>query len=45
MNNLSFGGWDALRNRPFAYYETIAGGMGASSNGDGHQRDAHAHDQ
>jgi len=31
MNNLSFGGWDTLRNRPFAYYETIAGGMGASS--------------
>ena len=31
MNNLSFGGWDTLRNRPFAYYETIAGGMGASA--------------
>ena len=30
MNNLSFGGWDRLRNRAFAYYETIAGGMGAS---------------
>ena len=29
MNNISFGGWDAQRNRPFAYYETIAGGMGA----------------
>jgi N-methylhydantoinase B/oxoprolinase/acetone carboxylase alpha subunit len=35
MTNLSFGGWDALRNRPFAYYETIAGGMGASSRGPG----------
>ena len=35
MNNLSFGGWDTLRNRPFAYYETIAGGMGASSQGPG----------
>jgi N-methylhydantoinase B/oxoprolinase/acetone carboxylase alpha subunit len=35
MNNLSFGGWDSLRNRPFAYYETIAGGMGASSQGPG----------
>jgi N-methylhydantoinase B/oxoprolinase/acetone carboxylase alpha subunit len=35
MNNLSFGGWDSLRNRPFAYYETIAGGMGASSHGPG----------
>jgi N-methylhydantoinase B/oxoprolinase/acetone carboxylase alpha subunit len=30
MNNLSFGGWDSHRKRPFAYYETIAGGMGAS---------------
>jgi N-methylhydantoinase B/oxoprolinase/acetone carboxylase alpha subunit len=35
MNNLSFGGWDTLRNRPFAWYETIAGGMGASSRGAG----------
>src|SRR5262249_45373982 len=35
MNNLSFGGWDAIRNRPFAYYETIAGGMGASYVADG----------
>jgi N-methylhydantoinase B len=35
MNNLSFGGWDTLRQRPFAYYETIAGGMGASSQGPG----------
>ncbi|HYP05893.1 MAG TPA: hydantoinase B/oxoprolinase family protein [Bryobacteraceae bacterium] len=29
MNNLSFGGWDWRRSRPFAYYETVAGGMGA----------------
>jgi len=35
MNNLSFGGWDTLRGRAFAYYETIAGGMGASSRGPG----------
>jgi N-methylhydantoinase B/oxoprolinase/acetone carboxylase alpha subunit len=35
MTNLSFGGWDTLRNRPFACYETIAGGMGASSRGPG----------
>jgi N-methylhydantoinase B/oxoprolinase/acetone carboxylase alpha subunit len=35
MNNLSFGGYDTLRHRPFAYYETIAGGMGASSRGPG----------
>jgi N-methylhydantoinase B/oxoprolinase/acetone carboxylase alpha subunit len=35
MNNLSLGGWDARHGRPFAYYETIAGGMGASSAGPG----------
>jgi N-methylhydantoinase B/oxoprolinase/acetone carboxylase alpha subunit len=35
MNNLSFGGWDTRRGRPFAYYETIAGGMGASSQSPG----------
>jgi N-methylhydantoinase B/oxoprolinase/acetone carboxylase alpha subunit len=35
MTNLSFGGWDTLRNRSFAYYETIAGGMGASTRGPG----------
>ncbi|HEX4278032.1 MAG TPA: hydantoinase B/oxoprolinase family protein [Bryobacteraceae bacterium] len=35
MSNLSFGGWDTLRNRAFAYYETIAGGMGASPRGPG----------
>ncbi len=35
MNNISFGGWDKLRNRPFSYYETIAGGMGASAHAEG----------
>ena len=35
MNNLSLGGWDERRKRPFAYYETIAGGMGASALGAG----------
>ncbi|MFQ5923885.1 MAG: hydantoinase B/oxoprolinase family protein, partial [Anaerolineales bacterium] len=30
MNNLTIGGWDSERDRPFAYYETIAGGAGAS---------------
>ncbi|HUQ95448.1 MAG TPA: hydantoinase B/oxoprolinase family protein [Bryobacteraceae bacterium] len=35
MNNLSFGGWDSFRRRPFAYYETIAGGMGASARHNG----------
>jgi N-methylhydantoinase B/oxoprolinase/acetone carboxylase alpha subunit len=35
MNNITFGGWDRVRNRAFAYYETIAGGMGASALADG----------
>ena len=34
MNNLSFGGHVA--GKPFAYYETIAGGMGASAQAAGH---------
>jgi N-methylhydantoinase B/oxoprolinase/acetone carboxylase alpha subunit len=29
MNNVSFGGYDPRRRSLFAYYETIAGGMGA----------------
>jgi N-methylhydantoinase B len=29
MNNLTIGGIDPQTNKPFAYYETIAGGMGA----------------
>jgi N-methylhydantoinase B len=35
MNNLTIGGIDPRTNAPFAYYETIAGGMGArpSKNG------------
>ena len=35
MNNLTIGGWDKKRNREFAYYETIAGGMGARPDSDG----------
>ncbi len=35
MNNLTFGGWDRARGHAFAYYETIAGGMGASALSDG----------
>lgn len=36
MNNLTFGGFDPRRrNQPFTYYETIAGGCGASSERDG----------
>jgi len=30
MNNVAFGGRDPIRERSFAYYETIGGGMGAS---------------
>ena len=35
MNNVSVGGYDALRAAPFAYYETIGGGAGAGPQGDG----------
>jgi N-methylhydantoinase B len=35
MNNITIGGYDPIRNRPFAYYETIAGGAGASPLGAG----------
>ncbi len=35
MNNLSVGGVDPRSGQPFAYYETIAGGMGARPTGDG----------
>lgn len=35
MNNLSFGGIDPRTGKPFAYYETIAGGMGARPTADG----------
>ncbi|HYK87357.1 MAG TPA: hydantoinase B/oxoprolinase family protein [Acidobacteriota bacterium] len=35
MNNLSFGGVDPRDGSIFSYYETIAGGMGATSRGDG----------
>lgn len=35
MNNLTIGGWDSARGREFAYYETIAGGMGARPGEDG----------
>lgn len=35
MNNLTIGGWDPRFGREFAYYETIAGGMGARPDADG----------
>jgi N-methylhydantoinase B/oxoprolinase/acetone carboxylase alpha subunit len=31
MNNVAFGGYDPTRDRHFAYYETIGGGMGAGA--------------
>ena len=35
MNNLTIGGIDPRTGNPFAYYETIAGGMGARPTKDG----------
>ena len=35
MNNVTIGGDDPVRGRPFAYYETIGGGAGAGPGGDG----------
>jgi N-methylhydantoinase B len=35
MNNLTVGGIDPRTRKPFAYYETIAGGMGARPGKDG----------
>ncbi|MBN1940506.1 MAG: hydantoinase B/oxoprolinase family protein [Candidatus Aminicenantes bacterium] len=31
MNNIALGGYDPVRRKDFAYYETIGGGMGASA--------------
>ncbi|HEV8145779.1 MAG TPA: hydantoinase B/oxoprolinase family protein [Bryobacteraceae bacterium] len=42
MNNISFGGVDPRTKAAFAYYETIAGGMGASSRGPGYSA-THTH--
>jgi N-methylhydantoinase B len=35
MNNVTIGGMDPRKGSPFAYYETIGGGMGATAKGDG----------
>lgn len=35
MNNLTIGGFDPRKTTSFAYYETIAGGMGARPDSDG----------
>ena len=42
MNNVAIGGFDPLRRRSFAYYETIGGGMGASRDHPG-QSGVHTH--
>ncbi len=35
MNNTAMGGTDSRTHRPFAYYETVGGGMGAGPGGPG----------
>ena len=35
MNNITIGGYDPVLDAPFAYYETIGGGMGALPDRDG----------
>ena len=35
MNNMIIGGHDPVRDKPYVYYETIAGGMGARPDKDG----------
>ena len=35
MNNVTFGGWDIARARPFVWYETLGGGMGGGPHRDG----------
>ncbi len=42
MNNLTIGGFDPRLDRPFTYYETIGGGMGARPDGDGYSA-LHSH--
>lgn len=42
MSNISFGGWDPVRQQPFAYYETMAGGMGGGPRAPGHDA-VHTH--
>jgi N-methylhydantoinase B len=35
MNNVTIGGWDPRLGKPFTYYETIGGGMGARIDANG----------
>lgn len=42
MNNMAIGGIDTRTGRPFSYYETLAGGMGAWHGGNGESA-VHSH--
>jgi len=42
MNNVTIGGIDPRTGKPFAYYETIGGGMGANAKSDG-ESGVHSH--
>ncbi|WP_027180022.1 hydantoinase B/oxoprolinase family protein [Maridesulfovibrio bastinii] len=42
MNNMTIGGVDERTGKPFAYYETLAGGMGAGASGPG-EHATHSH--
>lgn len=42
MNNITIGGFDTFKQKPFAYYETIGGGMGATRFSDGEMA-VHSH--
>ena len=42
MNNVTIGGIDPRTDKPFAYYETIGGGMGATAKCDG-ESGVHSH--
>jgi len=42
MNNVAIGGFDERSGKPFTYYETIGGGMGAFAGGDGESA-VHSH--
>ncbi len=42
MNNIAIGGFDKKKNSPFTYYETLGGGMGASSENHGESA-VHSH--
>ena len=45
MNNVTIGGWDQDRQQPFAYYETLGGGNGGTSQKRRPKCDPFPHDQ